>query len=695
MRYHPALVTVVAGAAAVAISSPATAVAAPAAAMAGPTAAMAGPAAGGAPQDGLALHSQAPGPRHSGTALARSCQVILPTGDRFRISVDAAGHQRVAAIGASASGSRHFESIQAAGHVYVLPDAAMPALLAGKASLASYDATDLAAGRCGGSVATGNGPNVAGGYRLARLTVRTLDSAGAKTNALVILVNVDTAKIGGEFVTTDQGVAKVAVPAGHWAALTLMSSNTPSGTAYQFVTAPQVTVTDGTVITLDARKATLNIPVPATPQPADFQSSDVAIGRGPGTVSTFSDTLGTWAGGGAPTPVTVNATAPVTLGTLGFEAFFDYTSPAGTTSPYSYEISEPGFNRIPTSFPAAVNPASLARLDTSYYSQTPDRAEQEIGYSIPQGLNGSSRATIPFTAPLQRAEYVTADPRIAWSKSIIGDMYGSYNEMMDSFRSYRPGQRVEISYGHEPQHPGVELDTAHRGIVCPACRSGDSLQFEIWPFSDNVPGRYGFPDYPSNPNFTETQAYRLYRDGTLVGSAAGGLQGLSLPVSADPATYRLVYDVTRQDIDFPLSTSSHTAWTFGSSHQSGNGVPADWKCIDLTRDCAPLPLLYAYYTADSDLLNQLAPGTHTLSVAVQHQENSVAPAISRASVAVSYNDGASWTKAPVTGGNGSYRATFTVPDASQTNGFVAVRVSASDSAGNGIEQTVLRAYAIP
>jgi hypothetical protein len=677
MRYRHALITLVAGVAAVAAATTGAAA-----------------ATAGAPQAGPAPHRQGLSQPASSPGQAGSCQVILPTGDRFQISVDAAGHQEVAAIGASASGSKHFESIQAAGHVYVLPDAVMPALLARRASLASYDVTDLAAAQCGQVTATGEGPHVASGYPLARLTVRTLDSTGAKVSAFVTLVDVDSATIGGEFVTTDNGVAKVAIPAGHWAAITLLSENTPDGTAYQFVTAPQVSVTDGTVITLDARKATVNIPVPATPRPADFESSDVVVGRGPGQLSTFSTTLGTFADGGPPTPVAVNPTAPVTLGTLGFEAFFDYASPAGAPQPYTYDISEPGFDRIPASFPAAVKPASLARLDTTYYSQTPDRPEQEIPYSIPQGLDGSNRATISFTAPLREAEYVTADPRIEWSKSLIGYMYGSFNEMMDSWRVYAPGQRVPVSYGHEPQHPGVELDTGGRGIICPACREGDSLQFDIWPFNDNVPGRYGFPDYYPPPGFTETQAYQLYQDGTLTSSASGGLLGLSLPVSSDPASYRLVYDVTRQNVDFPLSTASHTVWTFGSSHQSGRGVPGNWTCIDLTRNCAPLPLLYAYYSADSNLLNQLAPGSHTLTLAVQHQEHSITAAVSRASVAVSFDDGVTWTKASVTGGDGSYQATFTVPDGSQTNGFMAVKVSASDTAGNSIEQTVLRAYAI-
>jgi hypothetical protein len=673
MRYRHALITLVTGVAAVA------------AATTGAVAATTG---------GPALHRPGLSQLASSAGQSGSCQVTLPTGDRFQISVDAAGHQEVAAIGASASGSKHFESVQAAGHVYVLPEAAIPALLARRASLASYDVTDLAAAQCGQVSATGEGPRVAGGYRLARVTVRTLDSTGAKVSALVTLVDVDSAKIGGEFVTTDNGLAKAAIPVGHWAALTLLSENTPDGTAYQFVTAPQVSVTDGTVITLDARKATVNIPVPVTPRPSDFQSSDVVVGRGPGQLSTFSTTLGTFADGGAPTPVAVNPTAPVTLGTLGFEAFFDYTSPAGAAQPYTYDISEPGFGQIPASFPTVVKPASLARLDTSYYSQTPDRPEQEIPYSIPQGLNGSNRATIPFTAPLREAEYVTADPRIEWSKSVIGYMYGSFNEMMDSWRVYAPGQRVSVSYGREPQHPGVELDTGGRGIICPACREGDSLQFDIWPFNDNVPGRYGFPDYYPPPGFTETQAYQLYQDGSLTASAPSGLLGVSLPASTDPASYRLVYDVTRQNVDFPLATASHTVWTFGSSHQSGRGVPGDWACLDRTRNCAPLPLLYAYYSADSNLLNQLGPGSHTLTLAVQHQEHSITAAISRASVAVSYNDGVTWTDAPVTGVDGSYQATFSVPAQSQTNGFMAVKVSASDTAGNTIEQTVLRAYAI-
>jgi hypothetical protein len=107
--------------------------------------------------------------------------------------------------------------------------------------------------------------------------------------------------------------------------------------------------------------------------------------------------------------------------------------------------------------------------------------------------------------------------------------------------------------------------------------------------------------------------------------------------------------------------------------------------------CTALPLLYAYYSVDASLLNNLAPGAHTLTVNVEHQQHSIAPAIAGAEASISYDDGANWEPATLTGSGGQYRTSLTVP-ASGTNGYVAIRFSAWDMAGNRIDQTLLRPY---
>jgi hypothetical protein len=59
-------------------------------------------------------------------------------------------------------------------------------------------------------------------------------------------------------------------------------------------------------------------------------------------------------------------------------------------------------------------------------------------------------------------------------------------------------------------------------------------------------------------------------------------------------------------------------------------------------------------------------------------------------VDVSYDDGATWRPAKVTGGNAQYSAELVHP----AGAFVSLRSRATDTAGTVVEQTTLRAYRV-
>jgi hypothetical protein len=64
-------------------------------------------------------------------------------------------------------------------------------------------------------------------------------------------------------------------------------------------------------------------------------------------------------------------------------------------------------------------------------------------------------------------------------------------------------------------------------------------------------------------------------------------------------------------------------------------------------------------------------------------------------VAVSFNSGNSWRNATVTSlGNGQYSVSFTVPAAAATDGFGALKVSATDAYGGTFSQTIQHAFAV-
>ena len=68
--------------------------------------------------------------------------------------------------------------------------------------------------------------------------------------------------------------------------------------------------------------------------------------------------------------------------------------------------------------------------------------------------------------------------------------------------------------------------------------------------------------------------------------------------------------------------------------------------------------------------------------------------ITSVTVEVSYDSGTSWTPATVTRSGDHFTATYTTPDPASTDGYVSVRTTATDAAGDTVTQTLIRAYAL-
>jgi len=143
-------------------------------------------------------------------------------------------------------------------------------------------------------------------------------------------------------------------------------------------------------------------------------------------------------------------------------------------------------------------------------------------------------------------------------------------------------------------------------------------------------------------------------------------------VPPEPADYRLEMTAERSG-PATLSTRVSVAWTFRSEHVTGDAA-------------ARLPLSTVRFAPKVDEENA-APGgqTVTIPVSVVAQPDSAAGANSTLTVEVSYDDGVTWASAPVSAG----QATVTHP---ARDGYVSLRATAVDSAGNTVTQTVIRAY---
>ncbi|MEU9167501.1 S8 family serine peptidase [Streptomyces sp. NPDC048420] len=197
-------------------------------------------------------------------------------------------------------------------------------------------------------------------------------------------------------------------------------------------------------------------------------------------------------------------------------------------------------------------------------------------------------------------------------------------------------------------------------------RTGDTLTLSIAELSDSTPGHYGYIDGSDT-----TAQGKLYADGELVGDSTLGGYG-TFDVAADKASYRFDLDVRRQAAWAKYSTSTHTEWTFTSAHtDTGTALPI------LTVGIAPRGL---------DLLNRAERGRE-LEVGLPLANQSGGIRASSLKAWVSYDEGASWKEVKVKNGKARFKAAKGAES-------VSLRVRATDQDGNGIDQTVLRAFGL-
>ncbi|MDT5024701.1 MAG: hypothetical protein QOE61_1127, partial [Micromonosporaceae bacterium] len=178
-------------------------------------------------------------------------------------------------------------------------------------------------------------------------------------------------------------------------------------------------------------------------------------------------------------------------------------------------------------------------------------------------------------------------------------------------------------------------------------------------------GRQGFAGFQAGRG-------ALYRNGHLV--AENPYPGGVFTVPAGAAQYRLEVR-SEQVAALRLSTIVESVWTFNSAH------------VDKT---APLPVIGLRIAASLDERNTAPAGSFAvIPIIVSQQQGSDAGQVTKLAVDVSYDDGATWQKAQVVHALGKWLLALKHADRA---GFVSLRAQATDSAGNTVQQTVIRAY---
>ncbi|MEV7995367.1 S8 family peptidase [Streptomyces sp. NPDC086077] len=344
-------------------------------------------------------------------------------------------------------------------------------------------------------------------------------------------------------------------------------------------------------------------------------------------------------------------------------------------SPYMYDLAITK-NSVP-----AVPDFDLAKRDLvevrSAYARTGDStwtSEQRFAWRpyMTTAMYGYDRI-VPVGH--ERVEYVSTAADTQWQHAVTHGTVSQiglplYGGMRDDVHTYQPGRRATERWFEAVVRPSIP-----RGGDRPSVRERNSLEVYVSEFNDSSDTAHWSHALFGATGETATAA--LHRNGEQIARSERGAWG-HFDVPSGDAEYRLDLTTGRDNPNWRFGTGTRTSWTFRS---------------DTTSTRALLPLLQLDYDVPVDLGNAVGPQRkHTLGLGVRMQDGMAAPKGVLLKVETSYDDGKTWTRATTARKGSGFTATVERPLRLHGDAYVTLRVTATDSAGNKVEQTVNRAY---
>ena len=560
-----------------------------------------------------------------------------------------------------------------------------------------------------------SGPAVSAGVRpdastpAVTITVTGTDLNGKPdTGGLAFVGDVDNASLPNPALGSFRnGTATFTGPKGTYWALAVFIQRSASGKvvlSLRMDVLPQFTVSGNTTVHLTASAATSKITM-VTPRPAITQTTTLTVVRSP--VNGLSPQTDSFAYTSGPPLWVSPVRRPPGHGTLRVFTSGQLTSPPGPKVPYAYTLNfaDPPGVIPPQHF--ATGPANLAVVSERYFQDLPSVAGWLTAggtlYQVETSFIGGD--VFPLQLPTRQVQYLSASPAMLWQGSYsayrtisVGQTPGGQTS---AFRLLHPGQQLTQTWGQYPLHPGANATFPGTPFLVQssADRAGNTLNLDITPFSDNQPGDTGDGwevPFPAAVNQV-SGSYAVYQNGVKVAGGSAPVGAISLAVSAAlaarPALVKFVLTASRASSQYHLSATSSDVWTWHSRAQPGATVPAPWLCsfaTGLSRHCAVQPIITLDYQVPRLGLDGAAcPGRQAIIITAGHIQLAPSIPITRLQVQVSLNGGKTWRQAQVRpAGPDRFGAAFTAGPSA----LVSLRVTAIDTAGNSLTETILNAY---
>lgn len=565
--------------------------------------------------------------------------------------------------------------------------------------------------------------------KLYSLAVHTVDVHGASGYAIVAIQNLKSLTSYYSLAAVGPGDdVRVSVPAGPYGIEAVIYDSEVGGFPQDiaFVARPEVDVAHDTAVTLNARSAK---PIQVSvPKPAEPEIAALTFGRGSADgfgLSAGLYTLGPGVSSAILPPVHMYAApaAKPRLGTLGFAHSWELV-PAdsglgGVAAPYAYNLDFASDDGVPADLSHTLTARDLATVHDRYAASVPGASGSSVAVPF-HDWSTLAIALFPvvfdYPVPAQRDDYFGGSTSTVWSQAYQPTTNSQFTSpgIFGPYRTFGPGTESSETWGASPSVPAPEWQNMaprpgsapQNGVgritwayVCPVCRQGDVLAFNVPVSGDNDPAHsedwFGLGSGTvASAAGHPSDAVRFYRNGVL--TQLGGVSGQMFPMLPGKASYTIDWASTIPTAWTQLATSVHSVWTFTSSRPArADRLPSYELCApDVNQACSFVPLVFAGYDFGADLSGQVLGGTTgTFTLTGYHEAGASAPPVNHAFVQVSLDDGATWAPAArVTAlGGGRFRVSVDQP---ATTGYVSIKVALSDGAGNSLQQTIIRAYAL-
>jgi subtilisin family serine protease len=538
--------------------------------------------------------------------------------------------------------------------------------------------TATAAGTAPGTAAgTAAGPGIAVQTALGAvvepesydLRLHLVSRTGHFDAGLAQLVDTATGAVFGAGSFDATGTAVVRLPRGSYDVNALDLDDDPANPAaplaVTLLSAPGVPLTADRTVRLDARAAApvrVRVDQPA----ATLQFGELGIVSGD-AAGTSAGSLSWFARPGQQlfAGPTGRAVTDHTY-TFFFRATLAAAPPAQTAAQTVYQLAFLRRGGIPA--PAfRVRDRELARVDARYHGQgVPANSVRADFALLPVPNTGAGVfETYPLPIPLRRTEFYTPGPDVSWEQLLgVAAPDLSDVEVHWSFPTYRPGPAA-AGWDRAPLGPAFGVPSQGWAVG----RAGDQLAVAVPLLSGSDPAQY------TAPPAAETGTTTLSRDGVELGSSPAPCLG-AVPMPPGAGRYTLRCTAARVVPWSVLATAADVSWTFTDPGAAAPATPG-------------LFVLRARGQVD-DMDRAPAVAAYPLALTVQRLPGAAASRLTALRVEMSTDDGASWRAVPTGYGAGGGVAVLRQPAA----GFVSLRITAADAAGDTVTQTALRAYQV-